>query len=445
MRTGRSAGRPAGSSTASSTERVSPWAGRSTVQADRIAPCRLPQRDVHGEVGPALAVLVRAVERVDDPDALGVEPGGVVLALLAEDGVVAAGPRVSSSMMQHVRRRGRPACAGRWRRPCRRSGRTTTAARAAAARPRAPRRGRARHRIGAASVRFSRTGDPIRSGSRPFTGQRRSGVVPVLRALEALGDERLDGVGRPLDDLGQLLALGRPQRLEHEVRRVLPPGRPADPDADAEEVAGAERLRMLFSPLWPLSPPPSLTRIAANGMSSSSCTTTRRSGRPCRSDISALTGPPDSFMYDERLGEDQVRIDPGIPSLPSAACAWPRLCRQPAPTCAGEHVDDEEADVVPGGRVLRARVAEPDDEPRAADTDYSAGVSLRARASAACRRLDVGLVGRGVGVLLGLVLGVGTACFAASAASSPLATAASRAWTTEAAPCRPPRRRRWRP
>ena len=32
----------------------------------------------------------------------------------------------------------------------------------------------------------------------------------------------------------------------------------------------------------------------------------------------------------------------------------------------GEQIGDEEPDVVPGGRVLRTRITEPDDQPRAA-------------------------------------------------------------------------------
>ena len=43
-----------------------------------------------GEVGPVLAVLPGAVERIDDPHARGLQPGGVVLALLAQHGVVGA-------------------------------------------------------------------------------------------------------------------------------------------------------------------------------------------------------------------------------------------------------------------------------------------------------------------------------------------------------------------
>ena len=46
---------------------------------------------VHGPVGARhFAVLAGAVERIDDPDAFGVEPGEIVLALLAEHRVVRA-------------------------------------------------------------------------------------------------------------------------------------------------------------------------------------------------------------------------------------------------------------------------------------------------------------------------------------------------------------------
>jgi hypothetical protein len=54
----------------------------------------LPEGDVHGPVAaPLLGVLPGAVERVDDPHALGVEAGEFVLALLAENGVPGTLPR----------------------------------------------------------------------------------------------------------------------------------------------------------------------------------------------------------------------------------------------------------------------------------------------------------------------------------------------------------------
>ena len=46
---------------------------------------------MHGPVGAGhLAVFTSAVERIDDPDAVGVETGEVVLAFLAEHGVIGA-------------------------------------------------------------------------------------------------------------------------------------------------------------------------------------------------------------------------------------------------------------------------------------------------------------------------------------------------------------------
>src|SRR3954462_10608400 len=65
----------------------------------------------------------------------------------------------------------------------------------------------------------------------------------VLRGLEATGEQQLRGVGGLGDEEGQFLALGGGEVLEHEVRRVLPAGRAADPDADAEVVLGAGRPR----------------------------------------------------------------------------------------------------------------------------------------------------------------------------------------------------------
>ena len=64
----------------------------------------------------------------------------------------------------------------------------------------------------------------------------------------------------------QLLALGGGVVGQHEVGDVLAPRRPADADADPVEVAGARATpRIERSPLWPLSPPPSLTRSVPNG------------------------------------------------------------------------------------------------------------------------------------------------------------------------------------
>ena len=70
----------------------------------------VPQRDVDGPVVPArFAELAGAVERVDDPDPVGVEPARVLESLLGQHGVVgaiagAAGRRGSAGW----RRRRRP-------------------------------------------------------------------------------------------------------------------------------------------------------------------------------------------------------------------------------------------------------------------------------------------------------------------------------------------------
>ncbi len=54
-------------------------------------PVAAPQRDVHRPVDAArFAELPGAVERIDDPDALGVEPTRVLLAFLREHGVIGA-------------------------------------------------------------------------------------------------------------------------------------------------------------------------------------------------------------------------------------------------------------------------------------------------------------------------------------------------------------------
>ena len=65
---------------------VSPSAGSATAPATGRAAD--DERDVHGPVGAGrLAELAGAVERIDDPDPVGGEAGGVVLALLGEHGV----------------------------------------------------------------------------------------------------------------------------------------------------------------------------------------------------------------------------------------------------------------------------------------------------------------------------------------------------------------------
>ena len=67
---------------------VSPSAGCATAPATSVA-VRLPERDVHGPVvARHLGELAGAVERVDDPHPLGLEPRLVVLALFREHRVV---------------------------------------------------------------------------------------------------------------------------------------------------------------------------------------------------------------------------------------------------------------------------------------------------------------------------------------------------------------------
>ena len=105
-------------------------------------------------------------------------------------------------------------------------------------------------------------------------------------------------------------------------------------------------LRDDFSPLCPLSPPPSLSRRAPNGRSSSSWTTTSRSSGTLKKSSSAVTGPPDSFMYErgfasttplagqaalDDLGARLVRLEAcRHPVGQQVRTMKPTLCRLPA-------------------------------------------------------------------------------------------------------------------
>src|SRR3954451_13459596 len=82
-----------------------------------------------------------------------------------------------------------------------------------------------------------------RGGTRPRLGDwaENSVVVDVLRRGQAIGEQRLDGVGGTFDDEIQLFALGAGELPQHPVRRVLPSGRAADADPHPVEVTGSQR------------------------------------------------------------------------------------------------------------------------------------------------------------------------------------------------------------
>ena len=109
-------------------------------------------------------------------------------------------------------------------------------------------------------------------------GSARQRVEPVLRRLQAVGQQRLGGVRGEVDRELQLLALGAGEPLEHEVRRVLPARGAADAEADAQVVLGPSDALIDRRPLWPPSPPPCLRRTTPNPRSRSSCTTSRSAG-----------------------------------------------------------------------------------------------------------------------------------------------------------------------
>jgi hypothetical protein len=66
-------------------------------------------------------------------------------------------------------------------------------------------------------------------------------VVEVLGLGQALGDQGLDGVGAAVEGEREFLPLRRGEVSEHEVRRVHPARRAADPEPDPVVVTGAER------------------------------------------------------------------------------------------------------------------------------------------------------------------------------------------------------------
>src|SRR6185437_13892880 len=66
-------------------------------------------------------------------------------------------------------------------------------------------------------------------------------VEGVLRGVEAVGKQRFDGVRRPVDEVGQLFALGGREVVQHVVGRILPTRRPSDAETDAQVVVAPQR------------------------------------------------------------------------------------------------------------------------------------------------------------------------------------------------------------
>ena len=112
-------------------------------------------------------------------------------------------------------------------------------------------------------------------------------------------------------------------------------------------------------PLWPARPPPTFTFSRPSGRSSSSCTITSR----CRSSMpkrrtSGATDSPDSFM--KVCGSASATRRPSMRTSSTRARSLPLRSRPPWRST--QQIDDVEADVVAALGVLRAGVAQPDDQ-----------------------------------------------------------------------------------
>ena len=186
--------------------------------------------------------------------------------------------------------------------------------------------------------------------------------------------------------------------------------------------------RIERSPLWPLSPPPSLTRSVPKAMSSSSWIATIRVGRHLVERGQRLDRPAGLVHVAARPGRARraARACPGAPSRPSTTSARPDLWAPEAahPIRAASSSVDEVADVVPVPGVGRAGVAQPDDQPHVVRRSLVT-VSIRrggtSRAHDVDRRLRSVSEPRG-GHSLGVALGLGAA---PSAAALGLAASAS--------------------
>ncbi len=226
----------------------------------------LPERDVHGPVvARHLGELPGAVERVDDPDPLGLQAALVVLALLGEHGV--GGPVLGQQ--RHQQLVGGPVAGVL----------ELASLQTLGAHLEQPATGR----LGQPGGHHVVVGGRVVGRGAGVEGHRltlaeRSGVELLLGPLEALGEQasrRRRRRARPG---------GGPPCARRRCSRTAGSRRPpADPAAGRCRCApgGSRRCRArsaaTFRPLWPLSPPPSLTRIVPNGMSSSSWTATIRS------------------------------------------------------------------------------------------------------------------------------------------------------------------------
>src|SRR4051812_13241630 len=79
-----------------------------------------------------------------------------------------------------------------------------------------------------------------RGGTPPRLGET-SVVVDVLSGGEAIGQQRLDGIGGTFDDEVELFAFGSRELPQHPVGRVLPARWAADAHPHAVELACSQR------------------------------------------------------------------------------------------------------------------------------------------------------------------------------------------------------------
>ncbi len=164
-------------------------------------------------------------------------------------------------------------------------------------------------RVGAQQRRQRVQGPAGRSVSIVVTGgsgRGRLGVEPVHRGVDARGGDHLDRVGglggRRLERFAVALGAVGAARGPPPHRGGLPMPMRIRAKALVCRCASIER-----SPLWPASPPPSLTWIPPGGRSSSSWTTTRRSGS---SDAEAPHERPDGVARLVHVGGRHGERDP---------------------------------------------------------------------------------------------------------------------------------------
>ena len=120
-------------------------------------------------------------------------------------------------------------------------------------------------------------------------------------------------------------------------------------------------------PLWPPSPPPSLSWTLSNGMSTSSCTMTTWSGVDVvvlgeRADRSAGRVHVGGRLREDHAGAGGAAGQHAEPRLGDDGLG-PGVLREACAGALGEQVQHHLPHVVPVAGVLGAGVAEPDDEP----------------------------------------------------------------------------------